>query len=301
MNKDAYYFPHFSNARSDRKIKRLRKELGLEGYGIYFMLLETLREQPEYCFPMEDIDLLADEFNTSEQKVRTVISNYQLFEIEEDEKFFSPKMIMYLEPYLKGKERRKIGGIKGNLIKHGHISKEDAKNLTDAEIMEINDSLKPVNSLFSLTDRSTSQSKVNKSKVKEIKENNKVLIDHFEKVWKMYPRKMGKGSIVKSLPRLKFIFSMTVKEWETIIDRYKKSKPDYQDYQHGSTFFNSGYIDFLDENVCEDVSIDTKIKESRTPEERRYYQLLDMSKKDPDGVTSEELEQKRLAMEESLK
>jgi len=31
MNKDAYYFPHFANARHDRKLRRVRKELGIEG------------------------------------------------------------------------------------------------------------------------------------------------------------------------------------------------------------------------------------------------------------------------------
>ena len=56
MEKDAYYFPHFSNARHDRKIKRLRKELGAEGYGIYFMILEILREQTGFKYPLEDIN-----------------------------------------------------------------------------------------------------------------------------------------------------------------------------------------------------------------------------------------------------
>jgi hypothetical protein len=52
MEKEAYYFPHFCNARHDRKIRRLRKELGVEGYGIYFMLLETLREQQDLMYPL---------------------------------------------------------------------------------------------------------------------------------------------------------------------------------------------------------------------------------------------------------
>jgi len=110
MQKDAYYFPHFCNARHDRKIKRLRKELGLEGYGIYFMLLETLREQQDLMFPMDDIDLLAEEFGTSEQKIRVTICNYELFELDQDQKFFSPKMLVYLEPYFKMREQRKLAG-----------------------------------------------------------------------------------------------------------------------------------------------------------------------------------------------
>ena len=112
MEKEAFYFPHFCNARHDRKIRRLRKELGVEGYGIYFMLLEILREQQDLMYPMEDMDLLAEEFGVSEAKVRVVICNYQLFEVDEAEKFFSPKMLVYLEPYFRMKEQRKIAGQK---------------------------------------------------------------------------------------------------------------------------------------------------------------------------------------------
>jgi hypothetical protein len=110
MEKEAFYFPHFCNARHDRKIRRLRKELGVEGYGIYFMLLEILREQQDMMYPLEDIDLLAEEFGVSEAKVRTTICNYQLFEVDESEKFFSPKMLVYLEPYFRMKEQRKVAG-----------------------------------------------------------------------------------------------------------------------------------------------------------------------------------------------
>ncbi len=111
MNKDAFYFPHFSNARNDRKLRRLRKELGIEGYGIYFMILETLRDQDGFTYPMEDIDLLSEEFGTSEQKLRTVISNYQLFEIDTSNSLFSVKFNEYLQPYIQMKEQRRLAGI----------------------------------------------------------------------------------------------------------------------------------------------------------------------------------------------
>jgi hypothetical protein len=110
MEKEAFYFPHFCNARHDRKIRRLRRELGVEGYGIYFMLLETLREQQDLVYPLEDLDLLADEFGVSEAKIRVTVCNYELFEIDNDEKFFSPKMLVYLEPYFRMKEQRKLAG-----------------------------------------------------------------------------------------------------------------------------------------------------------------------------------------------
>jgi DnaD/phage-associated family protein len=111
-SKDAYYFPHFCNARHDRKIKRVIKELGIEGYGIFFMLLEVLREQTDFKYPMDDIDLLADEFGTSEQKVRTVICNYQLFYVDDQQKFFSPKLLVYLQPYFKASEHARLAAKK---------------------------------------------------------------------------------------------------------------------------------------------------------------------------------------------
>lgn len=104
--KDAYYFPHFSNARNDRKLKRVIKILGVEGYGIYFMLLEVLRDQADFCYPISDIDLLADEFGTSEAKVSAVIKNFELFNIDEEQRFFSINLIRYLEPMFKMRQQR---------------------------------------------------------------------------------------------------------------------------------------------------------------------------------------------------
>ena len=46
-------------------------QLGLEGYGIYFMLLETLRDQHDLRYPIEDLDLLADETGIFKSKGET--------------------------------------------------------------------------------------------------------------------------------------------------------------------------------------------------------------------------------------
>jgi hypothetical protein len=112
MKKDAFYFPHFCNARHDRKIRRMEKELGLESYAIYFKLLEILREQMDFKYPLEDLDLLADEIGTSEQKIKVVISNYELFVFDEGGKFFSIKQIYYLQPYIEKTERARLAAKK---------------------------------------------------------------------------------------------------------------------------------------------------------------------------------------------
>ena len=105
--KEAYYFPHFCNSRHDRKIRRVRKELGIEGYGIFFMLLEVLREQGDLKYPLEDIDLLAEELGTSEAKVKAVIFNYKLFSYNK-EYFESPKLMLYMQPYFDSSTRARL-------------------------------------------------------------------------------------------------------------------------------------------------------------------------------------------------
>lgn len=48
MAKDAYYFSHDSNARHDPKIVALLAKHGAAGYGRYWMVVETLRNEDEY-------------------------------------------------------------------------------------------------------------------------------------------------------------------------------------------------------------------------------------------------------------
>ncbi len=44
MGNDAYWFDHDYNARNDDKVLELRSEFGAEGYGVYWMIIETMAE-----------------------------------------------------------------------------------------------------------------------------------------------------------------------------------------------------------------------------------------------------------------
>ena len=96
--KDAYYFSHDSNAKDDPKCVLLIEQLGLEGYGIFWVLIETLRDQPEYKYPLALIPALARRYNTTSEKMKTVVSQYGLFEITpEGEFFFSESLCRRME------------------------------------------------------------------------------------------------------------------------------------------------------------------------------------------------------------
>jgi len=58
MAKDAYYFSHDSNSRHDPKCLKLQAKFGMEGYGIFWVVVETLREHTEYKVPLSDIDAI---------------------------------------------------------------------------------------------------------------------------------------------------------------------------------------------------------------------------------------------------
>ncbi len=71
----------------------------------------------------------------------------------------------------------------------------------------------------------------------------------FDTVWSVYPNKKGKGQI-SDTQKVK-LFSIGIEVLVKCIERYKSGKPDWQAFQNGSTFFNSGYVDYLDENYSD--------------------------------------------------
>lgn len=76
------------------------------------------------------------------------------------------------------------------------------------------------------------------------------LDDFFESIWKLYPIKKGKGQV--STSRKKALQKIGYDQIGRCVDRFLKdmsdSGRDRKYWMHGSTFFNSGYVDYLDEN-----------------------------------------------------
>lgn len=81
------YFPHDSNARNSDKLIPLRIKKGTEGYGVYFMILERLREEPDYT-SIKDYNTLAFDFRVGSDLVKSVVEDFGLFQFTEDGKRF---------------------------------------------------------------------------------------------------------------------------------------------------------------------------------------------------------------------
>jgi hypothetical protein len=86
------------------------------------------------------------------------------------------------------------------------------------------------------------------------KQPSKADIDgFFESVWELYPVKKGKGQV--SDAKRKVLYNIGLEELQRAIDRYLaelKKDADWRKPQNGSTFFNSGYVDYLDKNFVPD-------------------------------------------------
>jgi hypothetical protein len=142
--KSVEYFPHDCNAKDDPKIMLMMAQLGLESYGIYWILVEYLRDQPGYRAPMLLLDPLSRRYGSSREKFEAIVTKFDLFEYN-DQYFASPSLIRRMAPMERKREQAKIS-----------ISKRWSKN---------------TNVLPSYNESNTDviQSKVKKSKVKKSK------------------------------------------------------------------------------------------------------------------------------------
>lgn len=102
----------------------------------------------------------------------------------------------------------------------------------------------------------------------------------FESLWKLYPSKKGKGRVsdTKKLELLKIGFD----EMSRAIERYKvelAKDSDWRKPQNGSTFFNSGYVDYLDQNYVPGEGRVKQEKNSFNQFSQRDYDFEELEKK----------------------
>lgn len=135
-----------------------------------------------------------------------------------------------------------------DLIKGVNVSIDKVKSLEFTEFLKCEidrlmtvytPSIDPAQTTVSVTDSISNDIKRN-NKDKEIEE-------YFNTLWDMYPKKKGKDKVSKKSKRE--IFEIGLEKMSKAVERYKKERAgkDEQYTMYGSTFFNSGYKDYLDD------------------------------------------------------
>lgn len=157
------YFSHLQNARNTPEILRIRMKYGAEGYGIYFMILERLREDKEYM-SVTDYNVIAFDLRVDASKVKAIVEDFGLFVFTEDGKYFYSE-ILNENMEIKDEIKRK----KSEAGKKGAAKRWGNKNVTDAIAKDSTAITQPSKNIA----RKEKKSKEKKRKENESKENNK--------------------------------------------------------------------------------------------------------------------------------
>jgi len=223
---------------STKEIKKLRKIAGGDTYTIIYLKMQLLSIKKEGLLIYEGteenlIEQLTLELDEDIDNIKITLAFLQanrLIEQIADDEFMLNKVIQSIGSETTAAERMRQMREKRNNVTPMLQSVTQREEIREKRI-DIKDTVQP----------------------KEVER-------FFEEVWKIYPSKRGKGKISytkkKELYKLGDEFKKCISRYETDVTTRKADKFGELSYQNGSTFFNSGYVDYLDENF---EGVDSKI------------------------------------------
>lgn len=152
------YFSHDRDMRNHRKVKAIRTKFGIQGYGLWSMILEYLTGIDNNTFEFSDVELelMAGDFGVSVTEIRDVIDYCIKLEMLSLNNGFirSQSLDERLKAVYDKREKSK-----GNTLQQDRINGKFGNKKTETSV--VSESEMP-------------QSKVNKIKVNKSKENKKI-------------------------------------------------------------------------------------------------------------------------------
>ncbi len=139
------------------------------------------------------------------------------------------------------------------------------KKLQNVVINSVNDSRNSKNEYENTQSKEEKSREENYISCTPTERDTDSLEEFFESIWKLYPIKKGKGQVSKTKKqKLQRIGYDQIKRCvERFVKDMESEHRDKKYWMHGSTFFNSGYVDYLDENYGPGIAEN----ESEVPEE----------------------------------
>lgn len=144
MGKDTFYFSHDYNARNDEKIKSLLRKHGMEGYGIFWAIVEELYNNANAL--NFDCERIAYDMRTDSERIRSILTEFELFVFDGD--IFGSKSIENrLEERNNKSKKAKISALKrwnnanasknnANASKNDAIKERKGKEIKGKEIQQ---------------------------------------------------------------------------------------------------------------------------------------------------------------------
>lgn len=231
----------------EEKVRLIQAEYGLKGFAIVVKLYQKIYgEFGYYCEWNDDSLLLFMSENGVPSDNKNLISNIVAACIRRNifsETLFKKFSILTSE----GVQRRYLNATARREkveLKKEYLLLSVGKNSKNVVINSINVDRNGIDA------NSNIQSREEKSR----EENNNTMckadaLTLFDKLWDLYPVKKGKAK-VSDTQKMKLL-EIGFEEMSRAIERYKaewEKENDWRKLQNGSTFFNSGYVDYLDAN-----------------------------------------------------
>ena len=204
MPKDTFYFSHDYNARNDEKIKRLIRKHGMQGYGVFWSIVEDLYNNANAL--RMDYEGIAYDLRSDSDLVASVVNDFDLFIFNGD--YFGSNSVQ------ERLEQRNDKSAKAR--KSASYRWENA------------------NAIQTQSDSNAKKERKGKEiKGKEIKEIN-ISFDIF---WDLYDKKVGdKDKLKKKWDSMKDDDRSSIIEY---IPKYKLIQPEKKFRKDPQTFFNN--------------------------------------------------------------
>ena len=133
------YFPHDSNARNDERLVKVRMQHGPAGYGVYFMLVERLREDQEYM-SVVDYNLIAYDLRIDASLAKSIIRDFGLFaftvDTERGECFYSESLRQRMARKDEITAKRKAASAIGVSVRQENREKTKTAEISDQMVTE---------------------------------------------------------------------------------------------------------------------------------------------------------------------
>lgn len=245
QHKDAYYFPHDSNARNDPKVLKLRKDHGITGYGIYFCLIEMLRESNAYRL-LADYETIAYDLRVEAGTVKSVVEDFGLFSLNkngEGREFFSRSLLDRME---------RVNALRLKRIEAGRKGGKQRSSNAKAELKQVQA-------------QKESKSKESKSKKEHIPfaDGERSAQALFAEIWLRFPNKDS-----KQLSYQRFLKTVrTEQDWHDInacLDNYLRhlTNNPWKQCQSGKTWFGNwtdrSWLEFEEPRTQEEKDADKR-------------------------------------------
>ncbi len=229
-----------------------------------YLLLNATHKEQSVLFKGEKIILkpgqlitgrikIAEHFKISESKVQRILKS---FESEQQ-----------IEQQISNKNRL-ITILKWNLYQCGEqqIEQQVNNNRTTTEHQADNNRTTTEQQLNTNKNDKNDKNVKNDKNERSIVNNTSLKAEAdalFDRLWPLFPNKKGKGQVSSAAKQR--LLKVGYEEMARAIDRYiseLEKDSEWRRPQNGSTFFNSGYIDYLDCNYVPQKAVKTGVKKN---------------------------------------